>query len=179
MTLFGNNDNPDVDFERISILFSYTKYGYAGIFLGASFCGFIVWNLASPSIALVWMGVLFAAYIPRMILSVRFFQKFAKREITKHNIGKWERYFFYNSIVPFICFSAAVFLPYGDNALDGLMFYAVIAMTLLAGGVLAYSTSLPILFLFINISMLPMVAKCFLVDEVLFNALGFTRKSVV
>ena len=46
-------------------------------------------------------------------------------------------------------------------------------MTLISGSILSYSTSLPVIFLFMNASMLPLIAKAFWVQEPLFNALGF------
>ena len=53
-----------------------------------------------------------------------------------------------------------------------LLYYAVIVITLISGGILSYSTSLPTIFLFMNASMLPLIVKTFWIQEALFNALG-------
>ncbi|MBT5718867.1 MAG: GGDEF domain-containing protein, partial [Gammaproteobacteria bacterium] len=79
---------------------------------------------------------------------------------------------FYCSIVPFLCFSSAVFIPYGEFEFNALLFYAVIVMTLISGSILSYSTSLPVIFLFMSASMLPLITKAFWMQEPQFNALG-------
>jgi len=48
----------------------------------------------------------------------------------------------------------------------------VIVMTLISGSILSYSTSLPVIFLFMSASMLPLITKAFWMQEPQFNALG-------
>lgn len=45
-------------------------------------------------------------------------------------------------------------------------------MTLISGSILSYSTSLPVIFLFMSASMLPLITKAFWMQEPQFNALG-------
>ncbi|MBL6905619.1 MAG: GGDEF domain-containing protein [Pseudomonadales bacterium] len=45
-------------------------------------------------------------------------------------------------------------------------------MTLISGSILSYSTSLPIIFLFLSATMLPLIAKAFWIQEPELNALG-------
>jgi diguanylate cyclase (GGDEF)-like protein len=162
----------ELDFARISVLYENTTVGYFGIAAGVFFIGYIVEQLASIQVALPWMIAVAISYIPRIILSVVFAKKMKTQEITFENVKPWENYFFYSSILPFLCFSSAVFIPYGDNDFIALLYYAVIVMTLISGSILSYSTSLPVIFLFINASMLPLIAKTFWIQEALFNALG-------
>ncbi len=60
--------NPELDFERISVLYENTNVGYSGIAVGI-------------------------AYIPRIIISVTFSRKMKAREITFENVKPWENYF--------------------------------------------------------------------------------------
>lgn len=164
--------NPELDFERISVLYANTNVGYFGIAAGVLFFSYIIDQLASIQVAYPWMFAVFIAYIPRIIISTRFAQKLSNNEITPSNVKPWENYFFYSSIVPFLCFSSAVFIPYEQNEFIALLYYAVIVMTLISGSILSYSTSLPVIFLFMNASMLPLIAKTFWFQDTLFNALG-------
>jgi len=164
--------NPELDFERISVLYENTDVGYFGIATGVLFFGYIIDQLANVQAAIPWIIVVYIAYIPRIILSLRFARKIKNKEITPQNVKPWENHFFYASIVPFLCFSSAVFIPYGQNEFTALLYYAVIVMTLISGSILTYSTSLPAIFLFINASMLPLIAKTFWLQEALFNVLG-------
>jgi hypothetical protein len=104
--------NPELDFERISVLYENTNVGYSGIAVGI-------------------------AYIPRIIISVTFSRKMNAGEITFENVKPWENYFFYSSIIPFLCFSSAVFIPFEQNEFIALLYYAVIVMTLISGGILS------------------------------------------
>jgi len=40
-------------------------------------------------------------------------------------------------------FSSAAFIPFEQNEFIALLYYAVIVMTLISGGILSYSTLLP------------------------------------
>jgi len=166
-------ENPKLDFERISILYQNTSFGYFGIAVGVLFFGFIISQLSDSNAAYPWMTAVGIAYLPRIAVSIMFARKFKAREITFENIKPWEGYFFYTSIIPFLCFSSAVFIPYDQNEFIAFLYYAVIVMTLISGSILTYSTSLPVIFLFMNASMLPLIAKTFWMQEALFNALGF------
>lgn len=169
-----NTDNPDVDFERINILYDNSRFGYIGIAAAVIFFSFVIWNVAGSNYALIWMSAVFITYIPRLTLSFQFSKKLTAREITPQNVKPWEKYFYQASIIPFLCFSSAVFIPYGDGSLNVILFYAVMVMILLSGGILTYSTSLPALFLFMNVTMLPLIVRCFWTQDLLFVALGLT-----
>ncbi|PCI77692.1 MAG: hypothetical protein COB20_07170 [SAR86 cluster bacterium] len=164
--------NPELDFARISALYGNTDAGYFGIATGVLFFGYIINELASIDVAYLWMTVVGIAYIPRVVLSIIFSRKLKAGEINFENVKPWENYFFYNSIIPFICFSSAVFIPYGQNEFIALLYYTVIVMTLISGSILSYSTSLPAIFLFMSVCMLPLIAKTFWIQDALFNALG-------
>ncbi len=168
----STEDNSELDFERISVLYANTNFGYFGIAAGVIFLGYIIDRMATIDVAYPWMIAVAVAYIPRVALSTLFTRKVKNREITHHNVKPWENYFVLNSIIPFLCFSSAVFIPYGENEFIALLFYAVIVMSLISGGILSYSTSLGAILLFMNASMLPLVAKAFWIQESLFNALG-------
>ena len=167
-------DNPEVDFERITFLYENAKYGYIGIAVALLSFGFIIWRLAAPTFAIVWAAAVSFAYIPRLVLSSQFSRKIASQTLTDQNIKPWERYFFLASIAPFAFFSAALLIPYGPNTLEAVLYYAVIVVTLLCGGILSYSTSLPSIFLFMNVTLLPLIIRCLWVGEALFIAIGLT-----
>lgn len=167
-----SEENPELDFARISVLYANTNAGYFGIVTGVLFFAYIINQLAAIDAAYIWAIAVCVAYVPRVILSIQFSTRMKRREITADNIKPWEHYFFIASIAPFLCFSSAVFIPFGANEFDALLFFAVIIMTLISGSILSYSTSLPVIFLFMNASMLPLIAVTFWIQQPLFNALG-------
>ncbi len=169
-----DSDSLALDFERVSLLYANTEIGYLGAGVAVLTYGFLIQELSSLNIALFWMLAVFLAYIPRITISILFSRKITNREITRNNIKPWERYFFLNSILPFAIFSTAIFIPYDDNSSIAILFYSAMVMTLVAGGTLTYSTSLPAIKLYMNITMLPLIAKCFWMQDILFSALGIS-----
>lgn len=166
-----NDDKLEFDFERISILFTNTTTGYVGIGAASACLAYLISIMATPRYAVIWLAGMLVTYIPRIVLSVRFNTKLAKEVIDKTNIASWERYFFRLSIAPFVCFALAVFIPYGENTLVSLMFYAIVMLALTAGGILTYSTSLPAILLFLHIAMLPLIFRVLFVDGILATTL--------
>lgn len=168
----NRENNPKLDFARISILYENTNVGYFGIAASVLWFGYIISNLATVDIAIPWALTVCVAYIPRLILSLQFSRKIKTREITPENIKPWENYFIYSSIAPFLCFTSAILIPYGANEFNALLFFTVIIMALISGSILSYSTSLPTVFLFMNISLLPLIAKTLWMQQPLFTALS-------
>lgn len=168
------NDSLGLDFERISLLYANAIIGYLGTAAVLFVLGFAIRELSTPNLALFWTLIVLLAYLPRVVISILFARKIASHEITQDNIKPWERYFFLNSILPFACFAAAAFIPYGDNSLVGILFFTAMAMTLVAGGTLTYSTSFPTILLYMSLTLLPLIVKCFLMQGALFTALGIT-----
>ena len=76
------------------------------------------------------------------------------------------------SIVPFALFASVIFLPYGENSEVALLFCTVAVVLLVAGGSLAYSTSIGVLMVFFNINMLALIVRCVWEGGYLFNALA-------
>lgn len=167
-----NEDISEFDFERIYILYANSNLGYAGMAAAVLFMAFVVEQFSSPTIAVIWMVAMIVAYLPRIALSIAFKIKVTRNQIDNNNVKPWERYFNLACIAPFLCFASAIFIPYGENSDIGLLLYAVVVMTLIAGGVITYSTSLPAILLFINLTMLPLIVRCLLMQDFLFTALG-------
>lgn len=168
------NDSLGLDFERISLLYANAIIGYLGTAAVLFVLGFAIRELSTPNISLVWTTIVLLAYIPRVVVSILFARKIASQEITQDNIKPWERYFFLNSILPFACFAAAAFIPYGENSFVAILFITSMVMTLVAGATLTYSTSFPTVLLYMSLTLLPLIIKCFSMPGVLFTALGIT-----
>ena len=72
------------------------------------------------------------------------------------------------SIVPYICFIAVIFFPYGENVYVTTLFCAVIFMALATGGVIALTTSLASIMLYLNLAIFSIIAKCLLLQEIIY-----------
>ena len=168
----NNNNNLELDFERINTFYANSNFAYLGAALSVLFLSFIIYNNASPNMAVLWVFTVFVSYIPRIIVTIIFKRKLNKLEITPDNIKPWEGYFILNTILPFLCFAGVIFIPYQENIFISILYCTVIIISMVAGGVLTYSTSRILMMLHINISILSIVAKYFWMQNTLFTVLG-------
>lgn len=136
------------------------------------FLGYFINQFSSFHTAVTWVAVVYVSYIPRIFLSIIFNRKLNNNEITKDNIRPWENYHFLNTILPFACFTAVIFLPYGENEFIGMLLCTIAVITMIAGGVLLYSTSKKMILMFINFTMLSLIARCLWVQELRFSILA-------
>ncbi len=166
------NNNLELDFERINTFYANSSFAYLGTVVSVSFLSFIVYKYASPNMAILWVLSVFVSYLPRVITSIIFKRKLINNEITQENIRPWERYFVLNSILPFLCFAGVVFIPYQENTPISILFCTVIILSMVAGGILTYSTSKSVMMLHINISLLFLIAKYFWMQNIIFTVLG-------
>ena len=168
----NNNNNLELEFERINIFYVNSSFAYLGSAISVLFLGFIVYKYASPNMAFLWVLAVFVSFLPRIITSIIFKRKLNNHEITPNNISPWERYYILNSIFPFLCFASVIFIPYQENTFISILFCTVIILSMVSGGVLTYSTSTGVMMLHINISMLSLIAKYFWMQNIIFTVLG-------
>lgn len=168
----NNNNNLELDFERINTVYANSSVAYLGAAVSVSFLSFIIYNNASPNMAVLWVLSVFVSYLPRIMITIIFKRKLNNHEITPDNIRLWERYYILNTILPFICFAVVIFIPYQENAFISILSCTVIIICMVAGGVLTYSTSKVLMMLHINISFLCIIAKYFWMQNTFFTVLG-------
>ena len=72
-----SEEKQEFDFERILILYTNTATGYLGMAAAASCMAYFVGIMSMPRYGWIWLGILFLAYIPRIVMSVRFNRKVA------------------------------------------------------------------------------------------------------
>ena len=167
-----NNNNPELDYERIRLLFDYVRFGYIGMATAVCFLYLVVARYSSVEAARLWVAAMVVSYLPRIVVSLRFARRMRRRQISPANVGPWENYLSLSSIAPYLCFVAVIFLPYGDDAVVGTLLCAFAFMTMVAGGVLALSTSLASILLFMNLAMLSIIARFISLGDPAFVALA-------
>ena len=145
---------------------------FSAVIAAVIFLYFVVHEYAPPDVALIWALSVIVAYLPRLVLTIIFNKRLRSHRINPNNIRPWEYYFFLNSILPFLCFTAVIYLPYREGTDISILFGSYIIMCITAGSILTYSTSRITTILFLNISAFSIIIRSFLVQEFLFTMLG-------
>ena len=167
-----SDSNSELDFERITVLFSNAFTAQLGFALSVLFIYFIIYEYSSSNAALYWVIAVIIISLPRFILSIIFKSRLENQKITPDNIRPWENYYILSFIFPFLCLAAALFIPYQENVLASVLFCAVVFSFLISGGILAHSTSKVFVLIYLNIILLPLIIKLFLMQDILFTTLA-------
>ena len=168
----NNNNNLELDFERISIIYANSSSAYLGMAISVSFLSFTVYKYASVKMAVFWVLAILVSYIPRIIVSTIFKRRLNNNRMTVSNIKPWELYFILTAFLPFLCFTGVIFIPYQENTFISILFCTVILISMVVGGVLTYSTSMGMMMFQINITFLFLIAKYFSMHNIIFTVLG-------
>ncbi|MCA1057590.1 GGDEF domain-containing protein [Rossellomorea aquimaris] len=153
-------DKKEVDYERVKFLYENTSTSYLGIITVIIFQSFFVYKFVSLHMAISWVAIMIISYIPRIILTLKMKKEGMTDSSSHDEILKWERVFFYASILPFISFSAVVFMPFGENLLKGLFSSSLLMIGLLSGGMILYSLSKKVILLYLNIVCSFIIVRC-------------------
>lgn len=116
--------NPELDFERIRILYSNVKFGYLGVISSVSLLYFVVVKYATPELGRLWILVAFTANIPRLIVSFLFEMGMRKERITPEKALPWEKYMLFAGSFAYLGFVSVIFFPFGENAPIAAVFCA-------------------------------------------------------
>lgn len=162
------NNNPELNFERIQILYASVNAGYVGVSSAIAMLYFIAAHYASPRAAALWLLAVAIANLPRIIVSIRFSRRLRAGLIRPDNIAPWDRYMSISSVAAYAGFVAVIFLPFGDNTVIGTVLCAFVFMTLSTGGVLVLSTSFPQILIYLSLVIAAIVAKLLLLDQNLY-----------
>ncbi|GAB3285816.1 GGDEF domain-containing protein [Parahaliea aestuarii] len=160
--------SPELDMERVQILYANVRAGYIGVFAAIMLLYFIADTYASPGAAQYWLLGVMIANLPRLWLSLRYGQSKRAGRITEADALKWDRYMALASVAAYSGFVAVIYLPYGDNALIGTVLCALVFMVLATGGVLVLSTSYVQVVVFLSLVMLSIIGKFLLIQQPLF-----------
>jgi len=158
--MYGEDRNQEVDFERITALFTNTRIGITGGLVSVVFLGIAVYQFSSPTAAYVWVAAMILAYLPRILVTAQFGRKLARREITPANVAPWERYNLLSCLLPFTIYAGVIFLPYHEHTELAILYCACFVLMMLTGGSLSYGTSIGVLMTFLHINFFALIARC-------------------
>ncbi len=152
MKWLPRRDNPELDFERIQLLFTSVKGGFVGVAAAILMLYFTVRAYStSESFAYWWLLAVALANLPRVTLTMLFTREMSAGRITPQNIVPWDYYLLLTSTLAYCGFASAMFLISGENVVIGQLLCAFVYMLLATGGVLVLSTSFTQMFTFLTI----------------------------
>ncbi|WP_116366432.1 GGDEF domain-containing protein [Parahaliea mediterranea] len=160
--------SPELDMERVQILYANVRTGYIGVSAAIALLFFIANTYASPLAARYWLLGVVIANLPRLWLSLRYGQNKRAGRITEADALKWDRYMALASVIAYAGFVAVIYLPYGNNAVIGTLLCAFVFMLLATGGVLVLSTSYVQVVAFLSLVMFSIIGKFLLLQQPLF-----------
>jgi len=168
-----------VEFGRITDFFSKTRSAYLGLSFNLIMTSFLIAPFAPAWSIALWIVLTIVTYIPRTLLTLRYFKAKNEQRLDPETIGTWERQYFLNSILPFFAFSSVAFLPFTGNPLVGFVIATLAVFVLFAGGVIIYSASLKVTFLYMYIGLGSLLVRCLYEGGYTYYVLALTLVTIV
>lgn len=150
-----------VDSERIKLLYQAGHNGLIGGFLIIFLFPLFVVDKLDHNILLAWLLCILTANIPRIFLLRSFNKKLLAGQITNENIKQWENYCIFGFILSGLVWSTIAFLPYHSDQILCLLFSALVHVGINAIVVSTYSSSKPMVLVFLTMTIVPTIIKCF------------------
>lgn len=150
-----------VDSERIKLLYQAGHNGLVGGFLIIFLYPLFVINKLDNNILFVWLLCVLAVNIPRIFLLRSFNKKLLAGQITNSNTKQWENYFIFGFTLSGLVWSTIAFLPYHSDQILCLLFVVLVHVGINAIVVSTYSSSKPMVIIFLSLTLIPTMIKIF------------------
>jgi len=170
----NNNQGPkaQLDIQRIKILMEQAPYTVLGMLLSIATIGYITYDLFYFKVWLIWVIFASTSIPARLGISYWFYLSTRNTGLTGQQALRWENYWLISSALTGMTFSVSAFLPYEENSLIALLFISLVVCSLIGGSVTSSVTSLRVVMVFLHITLIPIIASCFMHEEFYINFLG-------
>lgn len=147
-------------------------YTVLGILLAVSSIGYITYDFLPFNIWLIWIIFAIASIPVRLAIPFYFYLATRHASLNGQQALHWENYWLISSAFTGLVFSASAFLPYEENSLIALLFISLVVCSLIGGSVTSSVTSLRVVMVFLHITLIPIIASCFMREDFYINFLG-------
>ncbi len=170
----NSNQGPkaQLDIRRIMILMEQAPYTVLGMLLATVTITYITYDLLPFRVWLTWTGLSISTVLVRFGVSCLFHHATRQSRLTGQQALRWENYWLLSSAFAGLIFAISAFLPYEENGLIAMMFISLVLCSLIGGSVSSSITSLRVVMVFLHITLIPIIASCFLSDVLYINYLG-------
>lgn len=156
----GETLQKELEFERICDFFSKTRSVYLGLTFTILFASQLIAPYTTRKAIGFWVLATVICYIPRIIVTLRFFSARKAQQVTIDNVSQWEKRVYLHSFLPFVAFSSIAFMPFEGDVFSGVAIAALALVALLSGGVIIYSSSLKVITLYLYVSLGCLIVRC-------------------
>jgi diguanylate cyclase (GGDEF)-like protein len=161
-----------LEYERITDFFSKTRDVYGGVIINLIITSQLIIPYTTPKALTYWIIATIVCYIPRIIFTLQYFKAKKLQKLNVDNIAQWENRIFLTSIMPFIAYSSIAFLPFEGDVRIGFLVASLSLITLLVGGVIIYSSSKKVVYLYLYTCLSCLIARCIFEGSYHFYLLG-------
>lgn len=161
-----------LDLQRVLILFKQAGFTFVGIVISAIVIVYTIYPHLPWAITLAWLILALSAMPVRMILMSRFNRELEAGNMSTDRALIWEKRWALATIIPSLSFASSVYLPYSGEQLIIFMFIALVLISMIAGSIVSSITSIKTVMAFMNLAIIPFIARCFMETGTHYLALG-------
>lgn len=149
-----------LELERIEDYLSKTTSGYGGLAFSLLVTSQLIAPYTTFKAISFWILASIICYIPKVLISLRFFKAKKAKQVNIDNAKQWERWNYLYSFPAFFAFSSIAFIPFENDVFAGVVIASLALVSLLVGGVLTYRSSKKVISLYLYISLGSIIARC-------------------
>lgn len=169
-----NQDNQaQLDLQRIQMLFQQAGFTYVGISVSSAVVVYTILPVLHWQITLAWLMFSLLAIPIRIFLYTGFNAELKSGHLSIERAKIWEQRWVIVASLPAIAFASSGYLPYSGQHLIIFLFIGLVLVSMIAGSVVSSTTSIKTVMVFINFSLIPFIVRCFMETGEYYWALGF------
>ena len=166
--------NPEIESERINLLFHSAETATAGIVVGYISLLIAFKNFLEPRHIIIWSAIFFIILLARIFLLIQIKRQNSVEAIPLKKLQKYEILFSVLAFFTGLVFSLTLFMPFHGNNLVITMFSVMILMGLSAGSAIASNASTKVVVTFLVVTTLPILIHTFYQGGFYYYLITFT-----
>ena len=147
-----------LNIEKTMLLYKGGRFGVIAILLTSIFLINYLWETVDHTILLAWLLLTLVMNITRLA-SFLYFQKLVEKGEENINYTLWKNLFFTGVLISAILWSSTMFFPFQKDVLISMLLVLIILISLNAGTITLNSSSLPIDYVYLIITLVPSVIQ--------------------
>ena len=166
--------NPEIEYERINLLFHTAQIATAGLVVGYLSLLFAFKDLLELKHLILWSVIFFIILLTRVFTIIYIKRKNSIEPISFVSLQKYETFYMILSFFTGLIFSSTLYMPFNDNHLVITMFIVMILMGLSAGAAISSNASIKVVVTFLATTTFPILFFTLYQAEYYYYLIAFT-----
>lgn len=151
-----------LDLQRIQILYHQAWFTFIGLLVSAAVIVYTIYPKLPWWITLAWLFLALSVIPVRLALLSAFKADIKNGRLSVEQARLSEKRWCLSTAIPSTAFASSIYFPYSSDQLIIFLFIGLVLVSMIAGSIVSSITSKKTVMVFMNLSILPYIARCFM-----------------